>query len=112
VSLLSPAPAEKELPFRVRLRRIAEEAQRKRPHPVEDRIAQVRGTIGPDGVERISSQQLANVLALEPKERTPATWRTIAAAMAQHGWTPVRYRDVGRSGHREQLRGFARPARD
>jgi hypothetical protein len=39
-------------------------------------------------------------------------WRTIAAGMARHGWTAIRFRAIGPSGGREQVRGFARPARD
>jgi hypothetical protein len=30
--------------------------------------------------------------------------------MGEHGWTAVRFRGVGASGHRQQLRGFARAA--
>ncbi len=111
LSLLSHAPADAmhQAPFLVRLRQ-AKEAQRQRPHPFTDRVSQVRGTVGPDGVERISSQRLADVLGLEPKERTPSMWRDIRTAMCEQGWTAVRFRTVGGRGHHQQVRGFARPA--
>jgi hypothetical protein len=60
------------------------------------------GSIGIDAIERISSRRR---LDWEAKDRTLATWRIITAAMARHGWTPVRFRGVGHSRHREQLIG-------
>ncbi len=111
-SLLSHAPADgmHQAPFLVRLRQV-KEAQRQRPHPLTDRVSEVRGTVGPDGLERISSQRLADVLGLEPKERTASMWREIRMGMCEQGWTAVRFRAIGGRGHHQHVRGFARPAK-
>jgi len=114
-SLLSLASLESAKPstvsFRVRLRQAADEVRKQTLKPFDDQISQICGCVEEDGIERISSHQLAAALCLEAKDRTPATWRILAAAMARHGWNPTRFRGVGPSGGREQVRGFARPAR-
>ncbi len=112
VSLLSQpshTAARRPVSFLALLRRSAEQAaQRSRQRPFANRVAGVQGVVGPDRVERISSRRLADLLALEPKERTPAAWRAITAAMAEHGWTAVRFRAIGARGYSQQVRGFAR----
>jgi hypothetical protein len=109
LSPLSPRPAERQ-PFIVRLRLGAQEAQRKRPHPWAERLRDVHGTIESDHVERVSTQQVFDLLAVPQKERTPTACRALNALMLEQGWTAVRFRTISRRGYRDQVRGFARPA--
>jgi hypothetical protein len=77
------------------------------------RLERVRGKIEYfDGLERISSQTLLDLLEVPQRNRTAGTYRRLAKVMAELGWTGVRVRDLTRGGYREQIRGFARDARN
>jgi hypothetical protein len=71
-------------------------------------LERVRGTIGLDGLERISTQTLLDILRVEQRKRTAGTYRHLAKLMAELGWTSVRVRDLTRGGYKEQVRGYVR----
>jgi hypothetical protein len=71
----------------------------------------VRGTTGFDGLERISTQNLLDILGVSQRNRTAGTYRHLATLMAELGWAAVRVRDFTRGGYKEQVRGYARDAR-
>jgi hypothetical protein len=71
----------------------------------------VRGTTGFDGLERVSSQSLLDILEVPQRSRRAGTYRRLAKLMAELGWTAVRVRDLTRGGYREQVRGYVRDAR-
>jgi hypothetical protein len=71
----------------------------------------VRGKIGFDGLERISTQTLLDVLGVEQRQRTAVAYRHLARVMTELGWTAVRVRDFTRGGYREQVRGYIRNGR-
>jgi hypothetical protein len=71
----------------------------------------VRGKIDFDGLERVSSQTLLDLLEVPQNSRTAGTCRRVAGIMRELGWTPVRVRDLTRGGYKEQVRGYARDAR-
>jgi hypothetical protein len=71
----------------------------------------VRGTTGFDGLERISTQMLMDILEVPQRKRTAGTYRHLATLMAELGWTAVRVRDFTRGGYMEQVRGYVRDAR-
>jgi hypothetical protein len=71
-------------------------------------LQRVRGKIGDDGLERVSSQSLLDMLELPQRSRTAGTYRRLAKLMAALGWTAVRVRDLTRGGYREQIRGHCR----
>jgi hypothetical protein len=76
-------------------------------------LGRVRGKIDfYDGLERVSSQTLLDLLEVPQRNRTAGTYRRLAKAMAELGWTAVRVRDLTRGGYREQTRGYCRQPRN
>jgi hypothetical protein len=72
------------------------------------RLERVRGTTGFDGLERISTQTLLDILEVPQRDRTAGAYRHLATLMAELGWTAVRVRDLTRGGYKEQVRGYVR----
>ena len=64
-----------------------------------------------DGLERISSQTLLDLLEVPQRNRTAGTFRRLSRVMTELGWTPLRVRDLTRGGYREQVRGYCREVR-
>jgi len=76
-------------------------------------LERVRGKIDLfDGLERISSQTLLDLLEIPQRNRTAVTFRRLARVVAELGWTAVRVRDFTRGGYKEQVRGYCRDARN
>jgi hypothetical protein len=78
--------------------------------PWRMRLERVRGTTGFDGLERISTQTLMDILEVPQRQRTAGTYRQLSKVMTELGWTAVRVRDLTRGGYREQVRGYVRNA--
>ena len=74
-------------------------------------LERVRGKIDYDGLERLSSQTLLDILEVPQRSRRAPVFRRVAKLMAELGWTAVRVRDLTRGGYKEQVRGYARDAR-
>lgn len=74
-------------------------------------LERVRGKIDFDGLERVSSQTLLDILEVPQRDRTGSAYRHLAKVMADLGWTAVRVRDLTRGGYKEQVRGYCRNAR-
>jgi hypothetical protein len=74
-------------------------------------LERIRGKIDYDGLERVSSQTLLDILEVPQRSRTAGTYRRLAKIMAELGWTAVRVRDLTRGGYKEQVRGYCRDAR-
>lgn len=90
------------------------EAQVQMAAPVDSwrlSLERVRGKIGDDGIERISTQTLFDHLEVLQSSRGAGACRRLARAMRDLGWTPVRVRDMTRGGYLEQVRGYCRDAR-
>jgi hypothetical protein len=86
-------------------------AQAETVQPVDPwrlRLERVRGTTGFDGLKRVSSQTLLDLLEVPQRERRAGTYRRLAKLMAELGWTAVRVRDLTRGGYKEQVRGYVR----
>ncbi len=64
-----------------------------------------------DGLERVSTQTLLDLLEVPQRSRTAGTYRRLAKLMAELGWTAVRVRDLNRRGFKEQVRGYFRNGR-
>ena len=75
------------------------------------RLERVRGQVGFDRLERISTQTLMDILEVPQRRRTAGTYRHLAKLMAELGWAAVRVRDLTRGGYKEQVRGYTRSAR-
>jgi hypothetical protein len=101
------------LPWAERLKQAqAELAAAQTVDPWRLRLEHVRGKIDYDGLERVSSQTLLDLLEVPQRNRTAGTFRRLARIMAELGWTAVRVRDLTRGGYREQVRGYCRDARN
>ena len=75
------------------------------------RLERVRGQVGDDGIERISTQALFDHLEVFQRNRGAGACRRLAQVMRDLRWTPVRVRDLTRGGYKEQVRGYCRDAR-
>jgi hypothetical protein len=65
-----------------------------------------------DGIERISTQALFDLLEVSQRGRTTgAPCRRMAKLMRELGWTPTKARGLTQSGFREQIREYARDNR-
>jgi hypothetical protein len=95
------------LSFVERLRRAQAEAEAL-VDPWRLRLERVRGKIGDDGIERISTQTLFDHLEVFQRSRGAGACRRLAQVMRDLGWTSVRVRDLTRGGYTEQVRGYAR----
>ena len=73
-------------------------------------LHRVRGKVEFDGMERVTSQTLLDLLEVPQRGRTAGTYRRLAKLMAGLGWTAVRVRDLTRGGYKEQVRGYVRRA--
>ena len=71
-------------------------------------LQRVRGKVEFDGLERVSSQTLLDMLEVPQRSRTAGTYRRLAKLMAELGWSAVRVRDLTRGGYKEQVRGYVR----
>jgi hypothetical protein len=71
-------------------------------------LQRVRGKVEFNGMERVSSQSLLDMLQVPQRSRKAGTYRRLAKPMAALGWTAVRVRDLTRGGYKEQVRGYVR----
>jgi hypothetical protein len=84
------------------------EAAARRGDPWRVRLERLRGTIGDDGLERVTTQMLLDLLEIPQHSRRAGTYRRLAKLMAELGWTAVRVRGLTRGGYLEQVRGYCR----
>ena len=80
--------------------------------PWQLRLERVRGKVGDDGIERVSTQALFDHLEVLQPSRGAGASRRLAKIMRDLGWTPVRVRDLTCGGYKEQVRGYCRDVRD
>ncbi|WP_439923338.1 hypothetical protein [Nitrobacter sp. JJSN] len=71
-------------------------------------LQRIRGKVEFDGLERVSTQTLLDMLEVPQHGRTAGTYRRLAKLMAELGWAAVRVRDLTRGGYKEQVRGYVR----
>jgi hypothetical protein len=74
-------------------------------------LERVRGKIDYDGIERVTTQMLLDVLEVPQRRRRAGTYRRLSKLMVELGWTAVRVRDLTRGGYKEQVRGYCRDSR-
>jgi hypothetical protein len=76
-------------------------------------LERVRGKVDfYDGLQRVSSQTLLDLLEVPQRQRTAGTYRRLSKIMSELGWAAVRVRDLTRGGYKEQVRGYCRVARN
>jgi hypothetical protein len=76
------------------------------------KLERVRGKIGGDGVERVSTQELFDVLEVSQRKRTAGACRRLARLMRDLGWSAMKVRAFDQRNFRDKIRGWARDARD
>jgi hypothetical protein len=79
--------------------------------PWRRRLERLRGKVDFDGLERLSTQTVLDILEVPHVARRAGTYRRLARVMAELGWTAVRVRDLTRGGYKEQIRGYCRDGR-
>ena len=72
------------------------------------RLERLRGKVGDDGIERISTQILFDYLEVRQPNRGAGACRRLANVMRELGWSPVRVRALTRGGYLENVRGYCR----
>lgn len=78
--------------------------------PWTDALRKIRGQIGHDGLERISTDAVFEQLDIVPLKRTPEAAKRLKRLMVDLGWTPLRSRHVTSRGRAARVRGYARPS--
>jgi hypothetical protein len=79
-----------------------------KPDPWHLRLERLRGKVDYDGIERISTQTVFDVLEVPQRGRDAGTYRRLAKLMRALGWTPIKARGLTQNGFRDQVRGYAR----
>src|SRR5262245_13282778 len=65
-------------------------------------LERLRGKIGDDGIERITTQTVFDILEIPQRNRSSSACRRLASLMSLVGWTAVRVRGLTRGGYLEQ----------
>jgi hypothetical protein len=97
------------LSFMEKLRLAQAEISARDPDAWRLPLERVRGKIDFDGLERVSSQTLLDLLEVPQRNRT-AGIRHLSKLMTELGWSAVRVRDFNGRGYKEQIRGYCREA--
>jgi len=93
------------------LRQTRTEALARQSDPWRLRLERVRGKVGDDGIERVSTQTLFDVLEVSQRGRTAGACRRLAKIMRELGWSPIKARGMTQTGVRDQVRGYGRESR-
>jgi hypothetical protein len=88
--------------------RAALEAQERSSEPWRPRLQGLRGRMGEDGVERIATQAVFDLLEVPQRSRTAGECRRLAKLMRELGWSPIKARGLNQRGLLDQIRGYAR----
>ncbi len=75
--------------------------------PWEPRLLRLKGRIGPDGVERISTHDVFDLLEVPMRHRPSETVR-LSRVMRALGWSNIRARGLNPGSYRDRVRGYAR----
>ena len=97
--------------FLQKLHALEAEAVPEATDPWRLRLERVRGKVDFDGMERVSTQMVLDLLEVPQRDRTAGAYRHLAKVMVELGWTAVRVRDLTRGGYRETVRGYVRKNR-
>jgi hypothetical protein len=72
------------------------------------RLERVRGKVGYDAIERVSTQTLFDILEVPQRARNAGACRRLAKLMRELGWHPIKARGLTPGGFTDQVRGWAR----
>jgi len=89
--------------------KLEEEARVEEPvDPWRLSLERLRGRMGDDGVERISTQAVFDMLNVPQRSRGAGACRRLAALMRDLHWRPIKARGLNQRGLLEQIRGYSR----
>ncbi len=91
-----------------KLQQKRDELRAQQADPWYIRLERVRGKLGDDNVERLSTQTAFDFLEIPQRGRTAAACRRLAKIMRELGWTAVKARGLTPGGFKDQVRGYAR----
>jgi hypothetical protein len=94
-----------------RLREAQAEIAARDADPWRLRLERLRGKDSGDGIERISTQALFDILEVPQRNRGAGACRRLAKRMRELGWGPIKARGLNQRGLLEQIRGYARATR-
>ena len=72
------------------------------------RLERIKGKSWDDGIERISTQTIFDILEVPQRCRTAGACRRLSRLMREIGWHPIKARGLTPGGFRDQVRGYAR----
>jgi hypothetical protein len=75
--------------------------------PWERKLGKLKGRIGHDGIERVSTYDVFDLLEV-PMRRRPSETVRLSRIMRQLGWTNIRARGLNPGSYRDRVRGYAR----
>src|SRR5262245_52215952 len=70
------------------------------------RLQGLRGKTWDDGIERISTQTVFDILDVPHRSRTAGACRRLSRLMREIGWHPIKARGLTPGGFRDQVRGM------
>lgn len=79
--------------------------------PWREELKGLRGIIGDDRIERVTTEGVFDFLQIAQHSRSTGLGRRLSSVMAGLGWSPVRVYAPNRRGFREQVRGYCRDTR-
>src|SRR4051794_39305333 len=98
--------------FLEELERVRAKTLTRSADPWRIRLERLRGTVGDDAIERVTTQAVFDTLEVPQGKRGAGASRRLAAVMRGLGWSPVRVRGLTRGGYLEQVRGYCRDVRE
>jgi hypothetical protein len=72
------------------------------------RLEALKGKKWDDGIERISTQTVFDILEVPHRSRTAGACRRLSKLMRELGWSPIKARGLTPGGFRDQIRGYGR----
>jgi hypothetical protein len=96
------------LSFMEKLRQAQAEITARDADPWRLPLERLHGKIGDDGIERVTTQLLFDILGVPQRSRGAGACRRLAKLMAELEWMAVRVRGLTRGGYLEQVRGYRR----
>jgi hypothetical protein len=93
------------------MRRLQDAMETHRDAPAEDpwvpALRKLKGRTGPDGIERVSTNDIFDALEV-PMKRRPSQTVRLSRVMGKLGWTNIRARGLNPGSYRTRVRGYAR----
>ncbi len=74
------------------------------------RLRRIKGKVGQDGIERISTTDVFDILEV-PMGARPALTVRLSRVMRRLGWSNIRARGLNPGSYRDRVRGYAREVR-